>query len=133
MGKLGAIANASTSQYPPVGYHLFEIKSYEEKTFDSGAVGYPFVFKIAASEDKPEAVGRSLMMNFIVAKSDGSPLEMGMADIKKLVLVTHGKDASEDEDFDLDELVGKMFYAQLNVKEKDGNENARFSKHTPVE
>lgn len=133
MAKLGAAASASTSQYPPVGYHLFEIKEYEYKTFGSGAEGFVFDFKITASEDVPAAVGRTLRLNYITVKSDGTALDIGLAGVKKLVLVTHGKDASEDEDFELDEIIGSSFYAQLSVKEKDGNENANLSKHTPAE
>ena len=133
MAKLGSAANASVSQYPPVGYHMFEITEYEYKTFGSGAEGYIVDFKIVGSEDKPDAVGRSLRLNYITVKSDGTALEIGLSGMKKLVLVTHGKDESENEDFELDELVGKFFYAQLSVKEKDGNENANLSKHTAAE
>lgn len=133
MGKLGqAVAEASVSQFPPAGDHVFEIKKLEEKTYESGAAGYEGEFLITESEDKPEAVGRTLYLNIIVTKKDGDLSGIGAADLKKIVAAVFGKEASEDPEFDTDDLIGKFFAATLSVKEKDGQENARLSKHANV-
>lgn len=133
MAKLGAaVAEASVSQYPPAGDYTFEIVEFNAKTYDSGAGGFEGKFKITEAEDKPEIVGRSLFLNIIVTKKDGDLSPIGAADVKKIVAAVHGKEASEDPEFDTDDLIGTFFAAKLSVTEKDGQENARLSKHAAV-
>jgi hypothetical protein len=133
MAKLGAaVAEASVSQFPPPGDHVFEIKELAEKTYESGAAGFEGKFLVVESEDKPEAVGRTIYLNIITTKKDGELSGIGAADLKKIVAAVHGKEASEDPEFDTDDLIGQRFAAKLSVTEKDGQENARLSKHAHV-
>lgn len=130
MAKLGGlVASASTSQFPPVGQHTFEIKTVTYKDYESGAAGFEFKLSVVASDDVAEAVGRTMFYNCVTQKKDGELNEVGAGDLKKIVAAAVSKEASEDPDFDTDELNGLTFSAKLSVTEKDGQENARLSRH----
>lgn len=134
MAKLSsAVAGASLSQYPPAGYHTFEIKKVEFKDFDSGSGGFEFKLSVIGSDDVPEAVGRTFFITLVTRKKDGDLNAIGAADVKRIVAAAESKEASEDEDYDTDNLVGKQFAAKLSVKtNEDGQENPRLSQHAAV-
>jgi len=130
MAKLGAaVAGASLSQYPPAGAYVFIIRKFEYGDNESGSGNYEGVFEIAESEERPELVGRRLFLNINVVKKDGEPNKYGGADVRKIVAAVHGIDASADPEYDTDDLIDMRFFAVLSVSEKDGQENARLSKH----
>jgi hypothetical protein len=133
MAKLGAaVASASLSQYPPSGDYTFAIRKFEYAVKESGSGNFEVVLEITESNDKPEVVGRKVYLNINVVKRDGEPNDVGGGDVRKIVAAVFGADASSDPDFDTDELVDQQFFAKLSITEKDGQENARLSKHAAV-
>ncbi len=132
MPKLGsAVAAASMSQYPPTGFHTYEIKEVEYKVSEeTGSEGYQFKFAVIASDEDPSAVKRTFFKYINVIKGDGKLNEMGAGEIRKIVAAAVSAEASADPDYEVDDLVGKTFAAKLSVKEKDGQEEVRLSRHT---
>ena len=131
MAKLGgSVASASLSNFPPVGQHTFEIKAVDYKEYESGAAGFEFKLFVVASDENDAAIGRTFFFNCVTQKKDGELNSIGAGDVKKIVAAAVSKEASEDSDFDTDDLIGTTFNAKLTVIEKEGQENARLSRHS---
>ena len=133
MAKLGAaVASASLSQYPPSGDYTFQIKKFDYVVKDSGSGNFEVVLEIVESNDRPETVGRKVYQNINVVTKSGDANEIGGGQVRKIVAAVFGADTSADPDFDTDELIDQQFFAKLSVTEKDGQEEARLSKHAAV-
>ncbi len=134
MPKLGsAVAAASMSPFPIPGFYTLEIKQVTWKVKEeTGSGGFEFQFKTISSDDHPEAQSRTFFKYINITKQDGNLNEMGAGDVRKIVAAAVSLEASADEDFEMDELTGKTFGAQINVKTKEGQEEVTLSKHTAV-